>query len=97
MVDILNYDLSTQHINSVNSILRAGFISMSEGTVVTFDDIQLEVVNAINDTCHGDWYDQSHGKIFCANSTNSSMWELCEYGLDMTFSPQSLECCSGKK
>ena len=76
--------------------LRAGFISMSEGTVVTFDDIQLEVVNGINDTCHGDWYDQSHGKIFCANSTNSSMWELCEYGLDMTFSPQSLEFVQAK-
>ena len=78
-------------------ILRAGFISMGENTVVTFDDIQLEVVNGINDTCDGEWYDQSHGKTFCANSTNSSMWELCDqYGLDMTFSAQSFDAVQAK-
>ena len=77
--------------------LRAGFISMGESTVVTFDDIQLEVVNGINDTCDGDWYDQSHGRTFCANSTNSSMWELCDqYGLDMTFSAQSFDVVQAK-
>ena len=70
-------------------ILRAGFISMGENTVVTFGDMHLEVVNGINDTCDGDWYDQ---KTFCANSTDSSMWELCDqYRLYMTFSPQSVQ------
>ena len=73
--------------------LRAGFISMSEGTV-TFDDIQ-QVVNGINDTCDDDWYDQ---KTFCANSTESSMWELCDqYRLYMTFSAQSFEVVQAKK
>ena len=79
-------------------ILRAGFISMSENSVVNFNDMQLEVVNGINDkSCKGDWYDQSHGKTFCANSTNSSMWELCDqYGLDMTFSAQSFDVVQAK-
>ena len=73
---------------------RAGFISMRENSVVNIDDIQLEVVNGINDTCHGEW---SHGKIFCSNSTDSSMWELChQYGLDMTFSPQSFDVVQAK-
>ena len=76
--------------------LRAGFISMGESTVVTFDDIQLEVVNGINDTCHSDWYNQSHGKIFCANSTDPSMWELCVGGLHMTFSAQSFDVVQAK-
>ena len=79
--------------------LRAGFISMSENmnSVVNFDDIQLEVVNGTNDTCDGDWYDQSHEKTFCANSTDSSIWELCDqYGLDMTFSAQSFEVVQAK-
>ena len=76
--------------------LRAGFISMREGTVVTFDDMQLEVINGTNITCDGEWYDQSYGNTFCANSTDSSPWELCEYGLDMTFSPQSLEFVQAK-
>ena len=69
--------------------LRAGFISMGENSVVGFYDMHLEVVNGINDTCDGDWYDQ---KTFCANSNDSSMWELCDqYGLDMTFSAQSFD------
>ena len=72
-------------------ILRAGFISMGENTVVNFNGIQLEVVNGINDTCDDDWYDQ---KTFCANS---SMWELCDqYELDMTFSAQSFEVVQAK-
>ena len=77
--------------------LRAGFISMGEKSVVNINDIQLEVVNGINDTCHGDRCDQSHGKTFCANSTNSSMWELCDqYRLDMTFSAQSFDVVQAK-
>ena len=68
--------------------LRAGFISMSENSVVKFD-IQLEVVNVTNKTCDGDRYDQ---ETFYANSIDSSMRELCDqYGLNMTFSAQSLE------
>ena len=78
--------------------LRAGFISMGEGTVVTFGDIQLEVVNGTNKYCKGDWYDQSHGNTFCANSTDSSMWELCgwEELYAMTFSAQSVEVVQAK-
>ena len=69
--------------------LRAGFISMGENSVVGFYDMHLEVVNGTNDTCDDEWYDQ---KTFCANSTDSSMWELCDqYRLDMTFSAQSFD------
>ena len=74
--------------------LRAGFISMGENSVVNIEDIHFEVVNGINETCHDDWYDQ---KTFYANSTESSMWELCDqYRLYMTFSAQSFEVVQAK-
>ena len=59
--------------------LRAGFISMSENSVINIDVIKLEVVNGTNKPCDGDWYDQSHEKTFYANSIESSMWELCDW------------------
>ena len=58
--------------------LRAGFISMSENSVINIDVI-LEVVNGTNKPCDGDLYNQSHEKTFNANSIDSSMWELCDW------------------
>ena len=67
---------------------------MGENSAVNIEDIHFEVVNGINDTCDDDWYDQ---KTFCANSTESSMWELCDqYRLYMTFSAQSFEVVQAK-
>ena len=70
---------------------------MGELSVVEFD-MQLEVVNGTNDTCDGDFYNQSYVKTFCTNSTDYSMWKLCDQHVldDMTFSEQSLRIFSQK-
>ena len=75
-------------------ILRPGFTSMGELSVVEFD-MQLEVVNGTNDTCDGN---QSYVKTFCTNSTDYSMWKLCDQHVldNMTFSEQSLKDIQSK-